>query len=114
MADERLRTTLAYTKSPKTSRRTTFQDELEAAVSARASRHKTTESYAYSDDFDDDDDDILNELLKTRRKKMDVLKAGRPRAKVNDFKLSDDEEENVKPKKVSLHENQKEKLACAG
>ncbi|KAI4892177.1 hypothetical protein NFI96_009062 [Prochilodus magdalenae] len=32
-------------------------DELEAAVSARASRHKTTESYAYSDDFDDDDDD---------------------------------------------------------
>ncbi|XP_017564865.2 microtubule-associated protein 9 isoform X1 [Pygocentrus nattereri] len=102
MADERLRTTLAYTKSPKTSRRTTFQDELEAAVSARASRHKTTESYAYSDDFDDDDDDILNELLKTRRKKMDVLKAGRPRAKVNDFKLSDDEEENVKPKKVSF------------
>ncbi|KAL7855775.1 hypothetical protein AOLI_G00193790 [Acnodon oligacanthus] len=103
MADERLRTTLAYTKSPKTSRRTTFQDELEAAVSARASRHKTTESYAYSDDFDDDDDDdILNELLKTRRKKMDVLKAGRLRAKVNDFKLSDDEEENVKPKKVSF------------
>ncbi|XP_066516696.1 microtubule-associated protein 9 isoform X2 [Hoplias malabaricus] len=103
MVDKAFHTTLAYTKSPKTSRRTTFQDELEAAVSARTSRHKTVESNSYSDDFDeDDDDDILSDLLKTRRKKMDIFKAGRTKAKVNDFKLSDDEEENVKPKKVSF------------
>ncbi|XP_043107155.1 microtubule-associated protein 9 isoform X2 [Puntigrus tetrazona] len=104
MDDEPFSTTLAYTKSPKTSRRTTFQDELKKAVSARANRH------SYSDDFDDDDedgkdsddDDILNKLLKTQKQKKERFKAGKTKGKINDFKLSDDEEENVKPKKVSF------------
>uniref|UniRef100_A0A673HP95 Microtubule-associated protein 9-like n=1 Tax=Sinocyclocheilus rhinocerous TaxID=307959 RepID=A0A673HP95_9TELE len=103
MDDEPFSTTLAYTKSPKTSRRTTFQDELKTAVSARANRH------SYSDDFDDDedgkvddDDDILNELLKMQKQKKERFKAGKTKGKINDFKLSGDEEENVKPKKVSF------------
>uniref|UniRef100_A0A672LN91 Uncharacterized protein n=1 Tax=Sinocyclocheilus grahami TaxID=75366 RepID=A0A672LN91_SINGR len=106
MDDEPFSTTLAYTKSPKTSRRTTFQDELKTAVSARANRH------SYSDDFDDDDDedgkvddddaDILNELLKMQKQKKARFKAGKTKGKINDFKLSGDEEENVKPKKVSF------------
>ncbi|XP_037753379.1 microtubule-associated protein 9 isoform X8 [Chelonia mydas] len=54
MSDEDIGTTLAYTKSPKVSRRTTFQDELQEAISARAARHQTAE---YSDDFDSDEDD---------------------------------------------------------
>nr|XP_048703479.1 microtubule-associated protein 9 isoform X6 [Caretta caretta] len=53
MSDEDIGTTLAYTKSPKVSRRTTFQDELQEAISARAARQQTAE---YSDDFDSDED----------------------------------------------------------
>ncbi|KAK1792732.1 hypothetical protein P4O66_012654 [Electrophorus voltai] len=79
-----------------------MQEELESAVSARASRHKPADSNDYSDDFDDDEDDILSELLKTRKKKIDMFKTRRTKAKINDFQLSDDEEENVKPKKVSF------------
>ncbi|XP_051560995.1 microtubule-associated protein 9 isoform X2 [Myxocyprinus asiaticus] len=101
MDDKPFSTTLAHTKSPKTSRRTTFQDELEAAVSTRASRHKQS----YSDDFDDDDDDdddddVFNKLLKIQKQKKARFKSGRTKGKINDFKLSDDEEENVNPKKV--------------
>ncbi|XP_065452545.1 microtubule-associated protein 9 isoform X6 [Chrysemys picta bellii] len=54
MSDEDIGTTLAYTKSPKLSRRTTFQNELQEAISARAARQQTAE---YSDDFDSDEDD---------------------------------------------------------
>ncbi|XP_034627934.1 microtubule-associated protein 9 isoform X2 [Trachemys scripta elegans] len=54
MSDEDIGTTLAYTKSPKVSRRTTFQNELQEAISARAARQQTAE---YSDDFDSDEDD---------------------------------------------------------
>ncbi|XP_057188650.1 microtubule-associated protein 9 isoform X4 [Triplophysa rosa] len=109
MDDDIFSTTLAYTKSPKTSRRTTFQYELEAAVSARANRQKP--SYRYSDDFDDDDygkddddddDDMLGKLLRIQKQKKDRFKAGKTKGKINDFKLSDDEEKNVKPHKVSF------------
>uniref|UniRef100_A0A8C2J3R1 Microtubule-associated protein 9 n=1 Tax=Cyprinus carpio TaxID=7962 RepID=A0A8C2J3R1_CYPCA len=103
MDDEPFSTTLAYTKSPKASRRTTFQDELKKAVSARGNRH------SYSDDFDDDDgkddddadDDILN-LLKIQKQKKERFKAAKTKGKIKNFKLSDDEEENAKPKKVSF------------
>ncbi|XP_032635012.2 microtubule-associated protein 9 isoform X4 [Chelonoidis abingdonii] len=54
MSDEDIGTTLAYTKSPKVSKRTTFQNELQEAISARAARQQTVE---YSDDFDSDEDD---------------------------------------------------------
>ncbi|TRY89545.1 hypothetical protein DNTS_014679 [Danionella cerebrum] len=99
MDDESFSTTLAYTKSPKTSRRTTFQDELKRAVSARAPR------LSYSDDFEEDEDDdadTLKKLLKTQKEKKEMFKVWRTKGKINDFKLSDDEEENVKPKKVSF------------
>ncbi|XP_062864659.1 microtubule-associated protein 9 isoform X2 [Trichomycterus rosablanca] len=106
MDEEDFRTTLAYTKSPKTSKRTSFQDELEAAVNARAGRQRPVGMNTYSDDFEEDDDeDILQELLKTRRKKMDMFKAARIKQKTIHFELSDDEdkeEENIKPKKVSF------------
>ncbi|KAL1023469.1 hypothetical protein UPYG_G00041210 [Umbra pygmaea] len=104
MADKDLGTTLAYTKSPKTSRRTTFQDELEAAVSSRASKKKP-DQYSYSDDFDDEDGDekdVLKELLNSRKKRIDAFKAGKKIATINDFYVLDDKEENERPKKVSF------------
>ncbi|XP_054460981.1 microtubule-associated protein 9 [Anoplopoma fimbria] len=90
MTDQQFRT-LAYTKSPKTSRRTTFQDELQAAVSTRASRPKP-DRYLYSDDFNEDEDDFLNQLIKS---------------KINDFGFSDDEDKHGKPKRVSFLKNQR-------
>ncbi|XP_062333729.1 microtubule-associated protein 9 isoform X2 [Osmerus eperlanus] len=102
MTDNYFSTTLAHSKSPKVSRRTTFQDELEAAVSCRA--RKKSDQYSYSDDFDDDgdEDDVLKELLSSRKKRVDAFKAGKSKAKINDFQLSDDEGENERPKKVSF------------
>ncbi|XP_062281789.1 microtubule-associated protein 9 [Scomber scombrus] len=96
--------TLAYTKSPKTSRRTTFQDELQAAVSARATKSKTDQ---YSDDFGEDEDDFLKELLKSRQKKSKALKVGKSKAKINDFELSDDEGKHGRTKRVSFLKTQK-------
>uniref|UniRef100_A0A673Z9S1 Microtubule-associated protein 9 n=1 Tax=Salmo trutta TaxID=8032 RepID=A0A673Z9S1_SALTR len=104
MADKDFSTTLAYTKSPKTSRRTTFQDELEAAVSARASKKKT-DQYSYSEHFDEDD--VLKELLNSRKKRIDTFKAGKKKAKINDFNLSDDEEESERPTRVSFMKTRK-------
>ncbi|XP_040001063.1 microtubule-associated protein 9 [Xiphias gladius] len=98
--------TLAYKKSPKTSKRTTFQDELQAAVSARASKTKT-DHYSYSDDFHDDEDDFLNELLKSRKKRTDAFKAGKYKAKIHDFELSDDDGKHGRTKKVSFLKTQR-------
>ncbi|XP_069600217.1 microtubule-associated protein 9 isoform X2 [Ranitomeya imitator] len=47
--DVNLSTFLAYTKSPKTTKRTSFQDELKKAVSARVSRQQAVEEAEYSD-----------------------------------------------------------------
>ncbi|KAG7314292.1 hypothetical protein KOW79_022788 [Hemibagrus wyckioides] len=106
MDEEEFCTTLAFTKSPKTSKRTTFQDELEAAVNQRAVRNRTFHlNFNDDDDDDDEDDDILKELLKTRRKKIDMFKASRSKTSIDDFKLSDEEEENIRPKKVSFLKN---------
>uniref|UniRef100_UPI0037E812C3 microtubule-associated protein 9 isoform X2 n=1 Tax=Semicossyphus pulcher TaxID=241346 RepID=UPI0037E812C3 len=98
--------TLAYTKSPKTSRRTTFQDELQAAVSARASKTKTNQ-YSYSDDFNEDEDDFLNELLKSRKKRSSIFKAEKSKAKINDFDVSDDESKHGRTKRVSFLKTQR-------
>uniref|UniRef100_A0A4W6BNL9 Microtubule-associated protein 9 n=1 Tax=Lates calcarifer TaxID=8187 RepID=A0A4W6BNL9_LATCA len=95
--------TLAYTKSPKTSKRTTFQDELQAAVSARASKPKT-DRYSYSDDFNEDEDDFLNKL-KSRTKKSGAFKKNK--AKINNFELSDDEGKHERKKKVSFLKSQR-------
>lgn len=52
MSDEIFSTTLAYTKSPKATKRTSFQDELIRAITARSARQRSCE---YSDDFDSDE-----------------------------------------------------------
>ncbi|KAL6091099.1 hypothetical protein STEG23_015662, partial [Scotinomys teguina] len=52
MSDEIFSTTLAYTKSPKATKRTSFQDELIRAITARSARQRSSE---YSDDFDSDE-----------------------------------------------------------
>ncbi|KAM9143371.1 microtubule-associated protein 9 isoform 4-T4 [Pangshura tecta] len=81
MSDEDIGTTLAYTKSPKVSRRTTFQNELQEAISARAARQQTAE---YSDDFDSDEDEERpenNSAVENTNKKSVAF----------DITLSDDE-----------------------
>ncbi|KAG8592477.1 hypothetical protein GDO81_000518 [Engystomops pustulosus] len=55
--EENLTTFLAYTKSPKTTKRTSFQDELKKAVSARVSRQQAVEETGYSDYSDEFDSD---------------------------------------------------------
>ncbi|KAK2865921.1 hypothetical protein Q7C36_001977 [Tachysurus vachellii] len=103
--DEDLCTTLAYNRSPKSSKRTTFQDELETAVNERAVRNRAF--HLTSNDFSDEDDDVLKELLKTRRKKMDMFKASKSKISLSVTKMSDEEEENIRPKKVSFLKNQR-------
>ncbi|XP_070835980.1 microtubule-associated protein 9 [Chaetodon trifascialis] len=98
--------TLAYAKSPKTSRRTTFQDELQAAVSARASKTKT-DPYSYSDDFNEDEDDFFNKLLESRKKRAGTFKAGKSKAKINNFEISDDEGKQSSSKRVSFLKTQR-------
>ncbi|XP_059184341.1 microtubule-associated protein 9 [Centropristis striata] len=105
MTDQQFRT-LAYTKSRKTTRRTTFQDELQAAVSARA-RNSSTDQYSYSDDFNEDEDDFFKELLKSRKKKADALKTGKSKSKTNNFEISDDEGKNATTKRVSFLKTQR-------
>ncbi|XP_068448075.1 microtubule-associated protein 9 [Clinocottus analis] len=103
--------TLAYTKSPNTSRRrTTFQDELQAAVSARASKTETDQC-SYSDDFDEDVDDFLKELLKSRREKKRAgagkAAKGEPQI-INDFDISDNEgQQPGRAKRVSFLKSQR-------
>ncbi|XP_057613148.1 microtubule-associated protein 9 isoform X2 [Chionomys nivalis] len=85
MSDEIFSTTLAYTKSPKATKRTSFQDELIRAITARSARQRSSE---YSDDFDSDEIVSLGEFSDTSTDESLVRK------KTNDFHLSDDEEKN--------------------
>ncbi|XP_004868613.2 microtubule-associated protein 9 isoform X2 [Heterocephalus glaber] len=84
MADEVFGTTLAYTKSPKVTKRTTFQDELIRVITARSARQRSSE---YSDDFESDVVS-LGDFSDTSVDENLVKK------KMNDFHISDDEEEN--------------------
>ncbi|XP_076150281.1 microtubule-associated protein 9 isoform X1 [Alosa pseudoharengus] len=104
MSDDDPFRTLAYKKSPKVSKRTTFQDELEAAVSTRARKKNNKEHQSYSDDFDDDD--VLTEILNRRKKKLETFRKGNKQGKVQEFQLSD-EEENARPKRVSFLKSRK-------
>ncbi|MEJ1277654.1 microtubule-associated protein 9 [Cricetulus griseus] len=98
MSDEIFSTTLAYTKSPKATKRTSFQDELIRAITARSARQRSSE---YSDDFDSDEIVSLGEFSDTSTDESLVRK------KVNDFHISDDEEKSsprlsfLKTKKVN-------------
>ncbi|KAF5880087.1 microtubule-associated protein 9 isoform X1, partial [Clarias magur] len=55
MSEEDHCSTLTHSTSHRTSRRTAFQDELEAAVSGRAVRTQAN-NFNHSDDDDDGDD----------------------------------------------------------
>uniref|UniRef100_A0A8C9BDG4 Microtubule-associated protein 9 n=2 Tax=Phocoena sinus TaxID=42100 RepID=A0A8C9BDG4_PHOSS len=85
MSDEVFSTTLAYTKSPKVTKRTTFQDELIKAITARSARQRSSE---YSDDFDSDEIVSLGDFSDTSVDENSVKK------KINDFHISGDEEKN--------------------
>lgn len=85
MSDEVFSTTLAYTKSPKVTKRTTFQDELIKAITARSARQRSSE---YSDDFDSDEIVSLGDFSDTSVDENSVKKT------LNDFHISDDEENN--------------------
>ncbi|KAM6220993.1 microtubule-associated protein 9 [Rhynchocyon petersi] len=85
MSDEVFSTTLAYTKSPKTTKRTSFQDELIKAITARSARQRSSE---YSDDFDSDEIVSLGDFSDTSVDENSLKK------KMNDFHISDDEEKN--------------------
>ncbi|XP_044537629.1 microtubule-associated protein 9 [Gracilinanus agilis] len=93
MSDEMSSNILAYTKSPKITKRTTFQDELERAVSARSSRQQSED---YSDDFDsDDDDEDAGSFERYSDTSLDEKSTNKNL--INDFYVSDDEE-NDSPK----------------
>nr|XP_044987001.1 microtubule-associated protein 9 [Jaculus jaculus] len=83
MSDEVFSTTLAYTRSPKVTKRTSFQDELIRAITARSARQRSSE---YSDDFESDELVSLGEFSDASVDENPVKK------KVNDFHISDDEE----------------------
>lgn len=85
MSDEVFSTTLAYTKSPKVTKRTTFQDELIKAITARSARQRSSE---YSDDFDSDETVSLGDFSDTSVDENSIKK------KTNNFHISDDEENN--------------------
>ncbi|XP_069349490.1 microtubule-associated protein 9 [Eulemur rufifrons] len=85
MSDEVFSTTLAYTKSPRVTKRTTFQDELIRAITARSARQRSSE---YSDDFDSDEIVSLGDFSDTSVDENPFKK------KVNDFHISDDDEKN--------------------
>ncbi|XP_069833970.1 microtubule-associated protein 9 isoform X2 [Dendropsophus ebraccatus] len=87
--DENLTTFLAYTKSPKITKRTSFQDELKKAVSARVSRQQAVEEAEYSDyseEFESDDslDDSFGKTKLIQSKKQKDLQ---------NFHFSDTEED---------------------
>ncbi|KAJ8281138.1 hypothetical protein GJAV_G00063990 [Gymnothorax javanicus] len=107
MEEDIFNQTLAYRKSPKTSKRTSFQDELQAAIAARARQNYSEESYNYADDSDDDD--ALEQLLSLRKKKMDSFRAGKKKAV--EFQMPDEHQTNVKLKRVSFLKSQRESFS---
>ncbi|MEE6461175.1 hypothetical protein FKM82_001220 [Ascaphus truei] len=100
--DDDFSTTLAYSKSPKTTKRTTFQDELERAISARVSRQQAVEEPEYSEYSEEfESDDSLNESCNKKNAQIEspVKKA------IQDFDISDEEDELYR--KVSYLKNKK-------
>nr|KAF6401694.1 microtubule associated protein 9 [Rousettus aegyptiacus] len=70
---------------PKVTKRTTFQDELIKAITARSARQRSSE---YSDDFDSDEIVSLGDFSDTSVDENSVKKT------INDFHISDDEEKD--------------------
>ncbi|KAM4709424.1 microtubule-associated protein 9 [Discoglossus pictus] len=92
---------LAYTKSPKTSKRTSFQDELQRAINARVSRQQAIEEteesqYSeYSEEFESDSDSLNESFNKKNTVNSKINKS------VHDFHFSD-EENDLQKKKFSF------------
>uniref|UniRef100_A0A8C5Q2T6 Microtubule associated protein 9 n=1 Tax=Leptobrachium leishanense TaxID=445787 RepID=A0A8C5Q2T6_9ANUR len=96
--EEEFSTTLAYTKSPKVAKRTSFQDELKRAINARVSRQQAIEEPAnsdYSDEFESDDS--LDEP--PDEKKTFQLTAMKT---IRNFSIPDDDDDDYLPKKMSF------------
>ncbi|XP_077461703.1 microtubule-associated protein 9 isoform X2 [Stigmatopora argus] len=89
---------LAYSQSPKTTKRTSFQDELESALSVRARR---TTSLLYSEDLDEDGDDFLDNLLKSRKNRSDAFKASKKSA-FYDFDITEDDNKTGTKERLSF------------
>lgn len=51
--------------------------------------------------------DFLDEFLKSRKKKISAFKAGKSKAKLNDFEISDDESKPGRKKRVSFLKTQR-------
>lgn len=51
--------------------------------------------------------DFLKELLESRKKRAGALKAGKGKAKINDFDISDDDGKHSRPKRVSFLKTQR-------
>ncbi|CAI9612313.1 unnamed protein product, partial [Staurois parvus] len=96
--EENFTTFLAYTKSPKTTKRTSFQDELKKAVNARVSRQKAieeAENSDYSEEFESDDslDDSFKKTIATRPQSQKSF---------HDFHFSDEDDDKDSNSKVSF------------
>ncbi|KAJ6668693.1 hypothetical protein lerEdw1_012176 [Lerista edwardsae] len=113
MSDEDIISTLAYTKSPKFSKRTAFQEELQEALFARTARQQTTE---YSEDFESDEENSVEEpesLGNTPKKSVpfaiplstfNLRNMGTLRSEsAGDLTSSDDDE---KPQRVTMLERE--------
>lgn len=50
--------------------------------------------------------DFLNKLLTSRKQRTEAFKAGKSKAKINDFELSDDEDKQSRTKRVSFLKTQ--------
>ncbi|KAG8454009.1 hypothetical protein GDO86_000583 [Hymenochirus boettgeri] len=106
--DDDLSTILAYTKSPKIAKRTTFQDELKKAINARVLRQQAIEEddvSDYSEEFDSDGslNDSENEETAVESKVQKLF---------HDFHFSEEEESELQKtflkNKSSLQKVEKE------
>ncbi|XP_032808082.1 uncharacterized protein LOC116941295 isoform X3 [Petromyzon marinus] len=98
-------TKLAHTKSPKQSKRTSFQDELEQTIAGWKGRGLLTDEGEKEHVIDEDDEELLAMFDKTIKRKGRASRRINKRDKLSsfafNFELSDDEEDKEKEKKVA-------------
>ncbi|XP_061412447.1 microtubule-associated protein 9-like isoform X1 [Lethenteron reissneri] len=98
-------TKLAHTKSPKQSKRTSFQDELEQTIAGWKGRGLLTDEGEKEHAIDEDDEELLAMFDKTIKRKGRASRRINKRDKLSsfafNFELSDDEEDKEKEKKVA-------------
>ncbi|XP_036171112.1 microtubule-associated protein 9 isoform X7 [Myotis myotis] len=97
MSGEVFSTTLAYTKSPKVTKRTTFQDELIKAITARSARQRSSE---YSDDFDSDEIENSSSLEAENH----FTPSPRPRSMLKKHRLQEEKDGLGEERETALRE----------